>query len=146
MLQAALTVRLYHTDNVRNRLDTEAAERICGELNNADPSLPVVFHGKLAIDGESVLTEKTDVFGRSFFEWVYEDSRPSSATGSALRFIAAYSGKKYTALPDGPVMDLAMEEAVSAPCYPEAGFIRKTEQYILVNLSDPFRDPDIVTD
>ena len=133
-VQAVLIIRLYHTDNLRNRMDTEAAERICAELEDADPELPVVFHGKLSFGNASLLTEKTDVFGRSFFEWVYREDQPSSATGSALRLLSAYSGREYKAIKKGPAFDRAMEEAASLPRYPEEGFVRITDEYILVSL------------
>ncbi len=135
-VQAALTVRLYHTDNLRNRMDTEAAERICAELEDTDPELPVVFHGKLSFADSTLLTEKTDVFGRSFFEWVYQPDNPSSATGSALRLLAAYSGRQFRAMKKGPVMDRALEEAATLPRYPEEGFVHKTGEYILVRLPE----------
>ena len=136
VVQAALTVRLYHTDNVRNRRDTEVADRICMELKDTDPELPVVFHGKLSFGDYSILTEKTDVYGRSFFEWVYQVNKPSSATDSALRLLSAYSGKQYKTIRKGPVLDRAMEEAASLPCYPEDGFVQKTDEYILISLPE----------
>ncbi len=135
-VQAALTVRLYHTDNVRNRMDTEAADRICAELADADPELPVVFHGKLSFKDHSLLTEKTDVFGRSFFEWVYQPGKPASATDSALRLLSAYSGRQYKTVKKGPVLNRALEEAESLPCYPAEGFVLKTDEYILVRLPE----------
>ena len=133
VIQAALIARLYHTDNIRNEMDTEAAGRICAKLEDADPAVPVVFYGKLEIDDSSVLTEKTDVFGRSFFEWIYTEEKPDSATLSALRLLEACSGKKFTR---SPSWDAGPEAFASLPCYPEDGFVQKTDEYILVKLSE----------
>ena len=76
------------------------------------------------------------MFGRSFFEWVYKDERPDSAAPSALRLLKAFSGKQYGTLTGGPAWSRAMEEAESLPCYPQDGFICRTDEYILVKLSD----------
>lgn len=138
LVQAGLAIRLTHTDNVRNEHDTKAAAAISAELENISVSKPLVFIGVLKCEDQSILTEKSDVFGRSFFEWIWHEDDPSSATNPAARLLNAYDGRQYMqgiAYPE--YISGALEVSKDMPSYPEAGFVREEAEYTVIKLSDP---------
>ncbi len=134
-VQCALSLRLWHTDNVRNQLDTEAGERICADLESADPSLPLITHGVLMLDTSPVTLERTDTYGLTFFGWLYKEDQPGNAVVPLVRLINAINGKVYSSCLEGPLFEEAMERAASMPCYPEPGYMLQTDRYTLINLS-----------
>ena len=137
IVQAVLSVRLYYTDEVRNRKDTEAAEAIAAELAEMDSGKPVMFLGVLKTDESALLTEKSDVYGRTFFEWVYTPDKPASATVPALRLLTAVSGKEYEAADlSKKHVKKVRQETGDMPCWPEKGFVRETGDCIVVKLSE----------
>ncbi len=133
VLQAALTLRLTHTDNVRNRIDTEAAARICGELETMDTGKPLAFVGTIRMEDNSLLLEKSDVYGKSFFEWLSEEDDPGITTVPAVRLIQAWSGKEYTRC-TGRLLRKAKKKAPEIPAWPEDGFVSEQKDYILIRL------------
>ena len=137
MLQAALVVRLLHTDNMRNRFDTEIRDRIAADLDGrGEDGKPVVFIGCLSFEDDSLLMEKQDVYGLSFFEWVYNPERPGSATPAAVRLLRTYSGIPYQAVTQNAKMQEAARIAAEAPAYPADGYILETDDMIIIKLSD----------
>ncbi len=133
VLQALLTVRLTYTDNVRNDADTTAARRILAELGNAVEGKPLAIIGTVGIPKRSLLTERADVFGQSFFEWNAWEERPGTATGPGIRLLEALSEMEFEALPDNR-MEEAAQEAARIPAYPMAGFVADRGEYILIRL------------
>ena len=137
VLQAGLFLRLSYTDDVRNRQDTAAAEAITAELDGLDSSKPLAFVGVRRMDSKPLLTEKSDVFGRTFFEWIYTPEHPTNATPPALRLLTAFSGNQYTGVRDSRQKKKAVETAKEMPAYPVDGFVREEEDMIIIKLSDP---------
>ena len=137
ILQAGLALRLYHTDEVRARQDTTAAETITAELSDLDTSKPLAFIGVRKMDGHSLLTEKSDVYGRTFFEWIYSPDQPTSATPPALRLLTAYNGIQYKEITGAEAKSKAADTAKEMPSYPSPGFIREEADMIVIKLSDP---------
>ena len=136
LIQAALILRLYHTDQVRNEMDVRAAARISDELDNTDTKKPLIFTGVLKMEDDSFLTEKSDVYGKSFFEWIYVEGNPFSVTQPAIRLLNAYNGKAYSQFWDWKRASTAMETAQDMPSYPDDGFVRETDNCIVVKLSE----------
>ena len=137
VLQAALSLRLYHTDQVRNEQDVAAAEAITAELENLDSSKPLAFVGVRTMEGQPLLTEKSDVYGRTFFEWIYSADHPTNATPPGLRLLTACSGKQYDGISTAGQKKKAVETARDMPSYPAAGFVLEKEDMIVIKLSDP---------
>ena len=137
ILSAVLSLRLYHTDQLRNEQDTEVAESVTAELKSLDTTKPLAFIGVRRMESDSFLTEKSDVFGRSFLEWVYTPERPASATVSALRLLTACSGKQYAGISGKKLERKAADAAQDMPAYPDNGFVREEEDMIVIKLSDP---------
>ena len=137
VLQAGLSFRLYHTDELRNRQDTAAAEAVIAELDHMDASKPLAFVGVRELEGRSLLTEKSDVYGRTFFEWIYSPAHPTNATPPALRLLTACSGNRYTGVQKAEQKRRAVETAREMPSYPSPGFVREEADMIVVKLSDP---------
>ena len=137
VIQAALALRLYHTDQVRNEQDIAVTEAVTAEMEDMDTSKPLAFIGVRRMESSPVWTEKADVYGRSFFEWIYTADRPTSATLPALRLITAYNGKEYTGISGQQQEQKAVELAQDMPAYPSPGYIREEEDMIIIKLSNP---------
>ena len=136
-VQAAMVVRLQHTDNIRNTFDTEIRNRITADLDGrGKDGKPIVFIGCQSFRDDSLLMEKQDVYGLSFFEWVYDPERPGSATPAAIRMLCTQDGTAYRAVTDTAKMKEAAETAAEAPAYPEDGYILETDDMIIIKLSD----------
>jgi len=136
-IQTGLFLRLYHSDQVRNSQDITAAEAIITELEQTDTSKPLAFIGVRRMEASPVLTEKSDVYGRSFFEWIYTPDHPASATIPALRLLTAYSGKQYEGIITPEQEAAAAESARQIPAYPSPGFVREENDMVIIKLSDP---------
>lgn len=135
VLQGALVLRLAHTDDRRNELDIQAAETILQEIKDEDAEgLPLLFMGSLGYHENTLLEEKTDVIGCSFFEWGYDGNKGSSTPG-AMRLLSAVTGEPQKAVNWKKAPQEALEEAKQMPCYPEKGFVRKMDGYVLIRLS-----------
>ena len=136
-LQAALTVRLLHTDNMRNRFDSEIQERIIADLDGrGSDGKPIAFIGRLSFSDDSLLLEKRDVYGLSFFEWSDRPEQPGSATAAAVRLLRAYDGTDYQAVTQEELLYRAEELAAEIPAYPADGYILETDEMIVVKLSE----------
>ena len=136
-LQAALTVRLLHTDNMRNRFDSEIQERIIADLDGrGSDGKPIAFTGRLSFSDDSLLLEKRDVYGLSFFEWSDRPEQPGSATAAAVRLLRAYDGTDYQAVTQEELLNKAEALAAEIPAYPADGYILETDEMIVVKLSE----------
>ena len=80
--------------------------------------------------------EKTDVYGRSFFEWVYDPAVPGSATPSAVRLLRAWDERNYTGAGSAALIEKAAGLADGMPAFPADGYLMETEEYILIKLSE----------
>ena len=137
VLQAALVVRLQYTDNMRNRFDTEIRDRIAADLDGrGEDGKPIVFIGGRSFGDDSLLLEKRDVYGRSFFEWADHPERPGSATPAAVRLLRTHSGVPYQEVTQSAKIQEAAEIATGAPAYPADGYILETDDMIIIKLSD----------
>ena len=134
VIQVGLCIRLTHTDNLRAAQDRAAAERISAEMTGMDETKPVICTGTLRMNGSAWETEKTDVFGRTFFEWIYEEDQPWTSTDPTLRLLCAVSGKTLRTARNTPTLKNAAERAKSMPCYPESGFVCEEDDCILIHL------------
>ena len=135
LVQAGLTLRLGHTDNERYRRDLETGEKITADLAALDAEgKPLIFLGSLPFEEDSVLMEKRDVFGCSYFEWAYVPERPGSATYAAVRLLQAMNGKAYAISPG--MIGYAEEASSGAPAYPEDGYMIETDPVIIIKLSE----------
>ena len=110
--------------------------RIAG-LKDADPSVPLAFVGVRTMEGHPVLTEKADVYGRSFFEWIYSPDHPTSSTIPALRLLTAYDGRQYEGITSPEQEREAVAAAGDMPAYPSPGFVRQEPGMVIIKLSNP---------
>ncbi len=133
VIQVVLTARLIYTDNKRNETDTRAAAVITEELKDKDK--PLVFVGVLRME-DTLLTERSDVFGRTFFEWNWHGDDPTAATHPAIRLLTAYDGGNYRPFDSGAQAAEGAAVAADMPAYPADGFIREEEGFIVIKLSE----------
>ena len=135
VLQAACVIRLWHTDTLRSRQDESAAREIAAVLEESNPSgKPVLFYGSLPFEDSSVLTEKKDVIGMSFFEWGYSPESPGYSTPGGVRLLEAATGIRavpyhYYGIP-GDLDALAR----SLPEWPSDGSVLETEEAVVIRL------------
>jgi len=136
VLQAACVIRLWHTDTLRSRQDQAAAREIAAVLEEANPSgKPVLFYGTLPFEDSSVLTEKKDVIGMSFFEWGgYSPERPGYSTPGGVRLLEAVTDitpvpYHYWSIPAD--LDALVR---SMPEWPAEGSVRETEEAVVIRL------------
>ena len=134
-LQICMVARLTYTDNERYRRDRDAAEKIIADLGETG-NKPLIFVGSMPFAEDSVLMEKRDVYGCSYFEWNYGEDRPGSATPAAMRLLQAVKGEEMNGMTDYSLMMQATKEAENQPSYPEEGYVLETEQMVIVKLSD----------
>lgn len=137
VLQSVLVVRLAYTDNQRNKQDLETAARISGDIAAQDASgMPLLFLGALPFRDDSLLMEKTDVFGLSFFEWSWQEDSPSSAGVGAVRLLRAVSGEYYCLVLDPGTIDEAYTRSADMPAYPSDGYLLRTDSCLVIKLSE----------
>ena len=137
LLQGVLVARLTYTDERRSAADLEAANRITGDLHTLDAEdKPLVFIGTAAFSDETLLMEKTDVIGLSFFEWSYAPESPGSAAGGAFRLLRAATGRSY-AWPSGDMISEAAALSEAMPSYPSDGYLLETDLFCVIKLSEP---------
>ena len=98
-----------------------------------DTSKPLAFVGVQRMGKKPLLTEKTDVFGRTFFEWIYDADHPTNATPAALRLLTAYSGNQYRGVRADRLKKKAVETAKEMPSWPAEGSVREEEDMIVSN-------------
>lgn len=135
-LQVVLNIRLWNTDNQRHQHDLSIAQTVSADIQRTQASTkPLIFWGSISFQDNSFLMEKTDVYGRSFFEWIYDPAVPGSATTSAVRLLRAVDGQNYIACEDPALLTDAARHVPSMPAYPANGYCIETEQYILFKLS-----------
>ena len=135
IVQVVLIARLTRTDNRRNEADLQTAERISEELKDIDPGKPLVFIGAIRFE-DSILTERSDVFGRSFFEWDWKGESLTATTEPAVRLLTAYDGRSYRSFSSRTQAEEAAAVAQEMPVYPEDGFVREESGFVVIRLSD----------
>ena len=137
IIQAVLVLRLGYTDNRRNRWDLNAAERIIQDIREKGlEGQPLVFTGTLPFEDDTILMEKTDVFGLSMFEWSYDPEKPCSATSGAVRLLSAANGKAYKAKSYQKILNEIRETAEQMVSFPEDGYIRPMDGYVIIRLPE----------
>lgn len=137
LLQSALVIRLTITDNQRNRLDLDMRDQIAADVKAMDAEdKSLIFIGSGQFDDRSVFFEKTDVFGLSFGEWSYAPDQPASATTGAIRLMNT-GALKMQALTDPTMISEAVCIAESMPVFPSDGYMKVTDDYCVIKLSNP---------
>ncbi len=135
-IQVLLVLRLTYTDHLRNEQDMQITQDILAELEEIDTEeKPIIFIGGLPYQDASFLTEKTDVFGRSFYEWIYTPEIPDSATPSAVRILEAVGGCRLNSSYNGEQVANAIQSSADMPAYPAEGYIRETDESVVICLS-----------
>ncbi len=136
LIQSILILRLAWTDHVRNDQDTQSARILAAEMADMDAeSKPLIFLGKRSFAGSPPLTEVCDVYGRSMFEWVYDENLPGSASVSAVRLLRAIDQRNYHADYSPEQLKTAIAIAEDMPCFPETGSVLETDSIIVIKLS-----------
>ncbi|MBR6029276.1 MAG: glucosyltransferase domain-containing protein [Clostridia bacterium] len=137
-LQAALVVRLWHTDNVRAAEDLAAARALSADIETLDAAdKPLLFIGERAFIDDSLLMEKKDVYGRSFLEWAADSGAPGRVTPDAVRLLEAASGREFRAYAgweEPPEELLALAEAM--PLWPADGSVLAAEDAVIIRLGE----------
>lgn len=136
MHQAQQTSRLFYTEYEKRQEDYMLATKITNRIEELDAdtsTLPVVFIGSRQSYGNKSCfpTSELEMTGYSFFEVSF-----STAHGTwVMQHYLETLGIDYI-YPNQDQMEAAEREAESMPGWPASGSVKKTDQVIIVKLSD----------
>ena len=135
VIQILLCTRLVYTNHMRDAKDARITDEIVNNLTAlAACDKPVIFIGREEFEDNSILLEKYDVYGLSFYEWVYNEGNPYSAAQSAIRYIECSTGVVLTLDENAEHRMEALTISESMPAYPDKGFMAYMGDYTIINL------------
>jgi hypothetical protein len=132
--QAQITSQLFYSDQLRYNEDVRLAYEIRNAIAEINPemNLPVAIIGKYKISEKFHANFLLgDVIGHSFFEWGGDVRETANRSLNFMRTL----GIQFNS-PSDELLKYATNEANSIPSYPDAGFIKKLPNVIVVKLSD----------
>ena len=104
-------------------------------LEENNPSgKPVLFYGTLPFEDSSVLIEKKDVIGLSFFEWGYSPDFPGYSTPGGTRLLEAVTDITPVPYHYGSIPSDLDALARSMPEWPAEGSVQETEEAVVIRL------------
>lgn len=141
MLQIQTTMRLWYTEDVRYEQDCELLQNIIVELQAEDipySNKPVVFLGKKAAPLNNSCTQQIEFIGKSYFDMaVTGDMASYFYTNANLQRFARLRG--YTIAPcSQEYIAEATKVAGDMNFYPQKGYIREFDNFVVVKLSNDF--------
>ena len=80
--------------------------------------------------------QKKGIIGQSSFNWDYTEDKPTSGTRRAVLYLDAAFGKQYSFQLDQDHIQKAISAAEQMPVYPSEGYVKKTDNLIVVKLSE----------
>lgn len=145
-LQIGYNLRLHEADRLRYAHDTKLAETVVSALQESVggelAELPVLFVGyrkpELGWFGR-----RSEMYGWSFFEWDYSKDNPTGATHRIDGFIKAYTGVSLNGRYTGQMQREAAELSEAMGVFPMENSICKTEEFVVVKLSETEERTDI---
>lgn len=136
--QAAITLRLWYTDDVCNRQKQIVAYHISDQIDalgfGERPEVPVVFLGRKEVKLQPVCLNY-DMFGAANFVWDYNS--PSGSSVRSALYINAVTNSEYYVGNDEQ-REAAVQYGAGMPCYPSPGYVEYAEDIdaIIVKLSE----------
>jgi hypothetical protein len=139
--QAEITAQLFYSDQIRYNEDVRFAYEINNLITQVQPeneSLPVAFLGSRyqAISRFNTNFLQGEAIGRSFFE----GNGFSNPTARALAFMKSL-GINFD-MPNEKQVQQAMEEAALMPAYPNPNCVKRTQDFIVVKISETLNGND----
>lgn len=139
VIQTGYNLRLAYTDEVRFRQDVEKTEELLAALREANggvlPEQPVIFVGYQKAELGS-WCRRTEMYGWSFYEWDYSAAEPTGATHRIVGLVQAYTGNVLNESATEEEKTAAVELAETMQDFPEDGSVCKTEEFVVVRLSE----------
>jgi hypothetical protein len=132
LYQAQITAQLFYSDYLRYQADVHLSlelDRRIIQIQDGTEGLPLALLGKYEPIFQTNFLPG-EVIGHSCFDWL--DSGDMNYRG--LLFMRSL-GINYL-YPDEDQLNRAREAAVSMPCYPAGGSVKRLEHVIVVKLSD----------
>lgn len=145
-IQVGYNLRLHEADRLRYAHDTALAEQVVETLESQGggeiPELPVLFVGYRKPE-LNWFSRRSEMYGWSFFEWDYSEKNPAGATHRIDGFIQAYTGIKLNSDYTEAMEQEAAELSESMGVFPEEGSVGRTEDFVVVKLSEIKERTDI---
>ena len=145
-MQIGYNLRLHETDRLRYEHDTKLAEQVTDALKETCgddmTELPVLFVGyqKPQLPWYA---RRSEMYGWSFFEWDYSRENAAGATHRIQGFLKAYEGVTLKEDTSEPLTKKATELAENMEIFPAEGSVLKTDDLIVVKLSETEERTDI---
>ncbi len=136
--QAAYGIRLYMTDAARfawdERMTGEVAEALREENGGELPGQPVVFVGSRQAQLAPWM-RRTEMYGRSFYEWDESPENPTGGTARIVGFARASAGIELNGSATQKQREEAVRRAEDMPDFPAKGSVVVTDNLAVVRLS-----------
>lgn len=146
ILQVGYDLRLAYTDDKRYEQDAVLAEQILGKVVQTNqgkiPEMPVIFVG-CKIPQYDGICARTEMYGWSFFEWDYALGNPTGATHRIAGFVQASTGVMLNETTTEEMKEQAVKLSEEMPTFPEDGAVVRTEDYMVVKLSEVIERTDL---
>lgn len=145
-MQIGYNLRLHEADRLRYEHDTKLAEQVTDALKETCgddmTELPVLFVGyqKPQLPWYA---RRSEMYGWSFFEWDYSRENATGATHRIQGFLKAYEGVTLKEDTSEPLTKKATELVENMEIFPAEGSVLKTDDLIVVKLSEPEERTDI---
>ncbi len=136
LVQATLVLSLYITDEERNAQDTEAGHLLVQQTAEMDvANKPLIILGTRHYQKESFLAHRWDMYGLSYFDWIYDEKIPGSSTLAVVRLLRAMDDRPYSSTYTPAQLEEALQLSQDMPCWPQDGSVQETQSSIVVKLS-----------
>jgi hypothetical protein len=132
--QTQTTMRLWYTDRVRYEQDCSMLDSIVSDMHQAgisETNQKVIFYGTWEAPLNPACVTQTEFIGRSYFD--SSSYKNEISFSNQLYLFAVIRGYAFAA-PGETEADEAGKEAASMPSWPEKGYIRQENGYVIVKL------------
>ncbi len=130
----SLILNMQYTEDLRYREDAIVAQTIATDLGRIEEAegMPVIFVGERKAKLNQA-AKPTDIYGYSFFQWDHSLGNPTGATWRVVGFMKTL-GIDVEA--ESKYRNKAVKAAEDMPCYPQEGYIKVKENYVVIKMSD----------
>ncbi len=127
------TMRLQYTDDMRYKEDVRVASQIWEDIQKIEGAkdLPVIFVGVYGNHLNGV-SERSDMYGGTFLGWDCSPENPAGGSGRTVNFMKTQGMDVNTT---NQYREEACKLSKTMECYPEPGYIRVEDDFVVVKLS-----------
>jgi len=141
--QAEITAQLFYSDQIRYNEDVRLAYELNNLITQVQPEnekLPVVITGSYKPSSRFQTNYiKGGSIGYSFFELMENQQKSTGLQTSIILVFMRSLGINFD-MPNKNQIEQAIKEAASIPPYPNPGYVKRMQDYIVVKLSEKMYD------